>query len=107
MNSLQHNKKGLGAILRKKRTALRLTRKEIGDYCKVSGNLVAKWETGMREPKAITLIKLIRLLGIKKRELLDVVAVEPEEREQRQKWTHLRMKILISGGESRSAADDG
>ncbi len=55
--------------LAEKRTALGLTRVEVGDQCGVSKQAVANWEAGKRMPIAANLFMWAAALGVR---LVDV-----------------------------------
>jgi transcriptional regulator with XRE-family HTH domain len=57
--------KKLGELIRKRRKEMKITQKEIAQYCDLSHTGIGKIEMGTTDVKISTLLKLFKILGIK------------------------------------------
>ena len=62
--------RSLGEILKKHRTACRMTQEFVAETLGVSRQAVSKWETGASDPSTTNLMALAKLFGMTPEELL-------------------------------------
>ena len=74
--------RSLGEVLKKRRTACKMTQEFVAETLGVSRQAVSKWENGTSEPNTSNLMALARLYGIPAEDLLKGVesALEAQEK---------------------------
>ncbi len=55
----------LGKVLKRRRQELKITQKELADYCDLSHNGISQIEIGEKSVRLSTLVKLGKILGFK------------------------------------------
>ena len=55
----------LGKVLKRRRQELKITQKELADYCDLSNNGISQIEIGEKSVRLSTLVKLGKILGFK------------------------------------------
>ena len=55
----------LGKVLKRRRQELKITQKELADYCDLSHNGISHIEIGEKSVRLSTLVKLGKILGFK------------------------------------------
>ncbi len=59
------NEAELGKVLKSRREELKITQKQLADYCNLSHNGISQIEVAQKSPRISTLIKLGKILGFK------------------------------------------
>ena len=62
--------RSLGEVLKRRRTACKMTQEFVAEALGVSRQAVSKWESGQSDPSTTNLLALAKLFGVRPEELL-------------------------------------